>query len=611
MDTVQAKSGQLLIDSERLRRYRLQKQWTQHNLAQTTGFSEDYISQLERAPTTRNKGTRLETLMQLAQHLDVLPVDLLAANSAPQPAIEVLLHPGFSNFDTIRSLDSHGPCGEIVDGVIALRIDPGKLRAARLKNKWVQRDLAHASGYSVDYISQLERGTITRNKGTKLETILRLAQALEVAPIDLLSEKLSEALRIDMTRRELQGNSTSLGIVGFLCGKMPSTTLHTALVSPVFLESRTEAVETVAELRNKAYYLSSQALWLQAEEVGLQACSRCTEGSEEWAEIMLSHCVQSRQQAGDILQADAHIEHVLQKYVNEADRPNHRILGLIHLQRGWIASEQSGKFEQGYRYFTSALQKAIQIEDAETERTAHHFRVRTLSELAMQEGGAWLGARPIRNIRQQLLRLLHQSLETDWPLSCNNNPEHLHSLNRRYIVYALIQPDKALKEVPRLLSIGRSLGNEHIVDLTLARWHLSNEEWDTAGNLAHQAFQGYCRAAFPQGIALAAAIHAEALFQNRLRTRADCILCMDLWLLVLLLHPYKSHPLWDIAYKGLRKTVEFISILNPSWYRTYYHDIDERVKHKDEVFQAQRYIYIKVNQVLPTQYIDPYRTRQN
>lgn len=419
------------IDPDRLRRLRLRKQWTQRDLAQITGFCEDYISQLERASTTRNKGTKLETLMKFAQQLGVLPSDLLAESALRRQEVDIRLHAICSNVDMIKLLHSTPSTGAVMEKLGILRIDPDKLREARLRKQWTQREVARASGYSEDYISQLERAAITRNKGTRLGTILRLAQVLEIIPVDLLIEHLSEALRADMTRSELSGNTTNCGIVGLLCGKVPSKFRHTALASPIFLELLPEPVEMVTELRHKAYHLSSQALWLQAEEIGLQARSQCREGSEEWAEITLSHCAQVRQQAGDILQAQAHIEHVIQKYTSATAKPDNRILGLIDLQRGWIASEQSGEFEQGYHYFTSAFQKALQVGDAETERTARHFRLRILSELAMRAGGAWLGARPIRSIPQQLLRLLHQSVEIDWPLSCNNNPEHLHFVKIR------------------------------------------------------------------------------------------------------------------------------------------------------------------------------------
>lgn len=604
MGTLQSNRVSLHIDSDRLRRCRLQKQWTQHDLAQATGFCDDYISQLERAPTTRNKGTKLETLVKLAQHLNVCPADLLAEDVFRQLEADVLLHEIYSNVDTVRLFRSISSTGDVTEKAVVFRIDPEKLREARLRKSWTQRDLARASRFSEDYISQLERAATTHNKGTRFETLLRLAQALEIAPVDLLTENLSEALQVDMTRRELLDHATSLGIVGLLYGKTPSAPRHSAFpFSLSSIELPAEPVETVAELRRKATFLAVRGLWLQAEEIGLQARSRCKEGSEEWVDITINHCAQMRQQAGDILQAEAHVKHVIQHAV-AVDRADTRILALIHTQRGWFACEQFGNYEQGYRYFTSALQKALKVGDAQTASTAYHFRFRILSELVMREGGAWLEARPVRSVNQQLLRMLHQSLNTDWPLSCDDNSEDLHAMNRRFIAYALIQPGKALKEIPKLISISKSIGAEHVVDLTIARWHLSNEEWDMASSLAHQAFHGYCRAAFPQGIALAAAVRAEALFQNRLRTKEDCNLCLDLWLLALLLHPYESHPLWDIARKGLRKAIECICKLNPNWYRAYYHEINERVERKDGAFQALQYIYINTSWVMPTQYLD-------
>ncbi len=65
-------------------------------------------------------------------------------------------------------------------------LDPDKLRAARLRKRWTQRQLAEHVGFSEDYINQLERSWATRNKGAKLETILLFAKALEMTPKELL-----------------------------------------------------------------------------------------------------------------------------------------------------------------------------------------------------------------------------------------------------------------------------------------------------------------------------------------------------------------------------------------------------------------------------------------
>ncbi len=45
-------------------------------------------------------------------------------------------------------------------------------------------------------------------------------------------------------------------------------------------------------------------------------------------------------------------------------------------------------------------------------------------------------------------------------------------------------------------------------------------------------------------------------------------------------------------------------MLNPSWLRLYYHEINERVERRDGSFQALQYIYINTNNILPTQYFD-------
>ncbi len=62
------------------------------------------------------------------------------------------------------------------------RIVAENLRAMRAKQRLSQEDVAKRSGYSVSYISMLERAERT----PPLDTLEALAKALRTSPLDLL-----------------------------------------------------------------------------------------------------------------------------------------------------------------------------------------------------------------------------------------------------------------------------------------------------------------------------------------------------------------------------------------------------------------------------------------
>ncbi len=229
MDQRLSSSRTVRINPDQLRAYRHRKKWTQRDLARASGFTEDYISQLERMPATRNKGTKLETIIRLAQALDVFPTDLLIQNSADESPSD------FIRLDFPWKVIDSGPQSspllskQSVNTTFDIRIDPDRLREIRLRKQWTQRDLASASGFSEDYISQLERAPTTRNKGTRLETILKFAQALEVMPLDLLSYELIESLHASLIRRQLLESAVGLEIVELLRGQVTLTAWHEGL----------------------------------------------------------------------------------------------------------------------------------------------------------------------------------------------------------------------------------------------------------------------------------------------------------------------------------------------------------------------------------------------
>src|SRR5947208_2827519 len=122
MGTLQDKRVSIHINPGQLRRLRLQKHWTQRDLARATGFCEDYISQLERASTTRNKGTKLETLMKLAHHLDVLPADLLAQDAFRQQEADIPSPVIGFNIDTGGALHSISSTAQEMEQPVVVRM---------------------------------------------------------------------------------------------------------------------------------------------------------------------------------------------------------------------------------------------------------------------------------------------------------------------------------------------------------------------------------------------------------------------------------------------------------------------------------------------------------
>ncbi len=58
------------------------------------------------------------------------------------------------------------------------------MRRARLARGWTQEELAHQTGLASVQISRIERGV----REVRLTTLLRLLQALELSPDELLTD---------------------------------------------------------------------------------------------------------------------------------------------------------------------------------------------------------------------------------------------------------------------------------------------------------------------------------------------------------------------------------------------------------------------------------------
>src|SRR5439155_22105127 len=78
----QAHEPLICLAAGRLQYFREQQGKTQRELAEATGLTEDYISQIERG---RNLVTKIETIAKLALALHLLPEELIFQDPAELP----------------------------------------------------------------------------------------------------------------------------------------------------------------------------------------------------------------------------------------------------------------------------------------------------------------------------------------------------------------------------------------------------------------------------------------------------------------------------------------------------------------------------------------------
>lgn len=593
-----SKQSTFRLDPDRLQEIRLRKSWTQKELAQASGFSEDYISQLERAATTHNRGTKLETIAKLASSLHV-PIEALLrttdsvelrqqfalADNETLTTTQPISYEALSTYLLlIHSSQQASPEVESEDihrqEFLPVLINPEQLREHRLRKQWTQKKLASASGFSEDYISQLERAATTRNKGTKIETIAKLASALDVAIEELL---IFDGQDDHQIKQYLQNLPPYLS--------WQSVPLSHFSSDPVPLLTKL--------LESAASFIQERGLWLEAERKALEVRALFPETRYEWADITLRHAAYLRQQAGDITGAYAHMETVQERYISRIEKPHPQIIAHLHCRRGWIDDEQYGKFAEAYKAFSLAIPQAVEVGDRDIEGTARHFRFRALVEMATAEGGTWLGVRPNRSLSSQRLKMLAQSFSEDWTIAQQYTPESPHHSYYRFMMYALLRPQEAQKEISHMMSISQQKGMERFLKLHLARWQLSNQEWEVANAFAQEAAFGFRQASFPYGVAFASALQAKALFQGGLQTKRDLFFCADLWVLVLLLHPYDTHPLFQIARSGLHQVLSEITTRSALWFQAYTQDLSIRIAKKEGVFEALRSILVPRVMMVP------------
>ncbi len=366
-------------------------------------------------------------------------------------------------------------------------------------------------------------------------------------------------------------------------GGQRNSSLGTAAGAPARVAAGPEAENPLAA----AELANAQGHWREAEAYALAARARHPIGSQQWALITLTLCSQMCQQAGDIEGALHHIADV-EAQCRDPEQgciPDPLIRSWTCNQRGWIIDEQFGELTRARGLFeqaAKALPTDLISEDPLGQRiaaTTHHFILRTLSEEAMTQAGAWLPAHG-RHLSPSLRQALERSLGQDWS---HEDPSNPHAYHRRFIVDALLEDRYCLTTLLKHEGLFRQLDCLHLLDISRARLEVSNGEWDLAIDSARAAAQGYAlRSHFPQGVALAAALEAYALQQRGLTRPQDWHNCLDCWMLTVLLHPYETHPLWRVAATNLYRL--YSQEHKAHWMQTYISDLPGRVESRDGAF---------------------------
>lgn len=497
-----------------------------------------------------------------------------------------------------------------------------------------QHELAERAGISLSMVSKIEQGTRTPS----LVMMRSLAAALGIP----LGEHPGQAIRRERKARHLNQGAlaTRAGISPIFLRKIeagdrnPSRATLTMLAGALELElqqlllgidlperssdaqlrgvdiqvidvggEEDHATEderrTPEELMAESYSLNRQGQWLAAATKALQASELGPYGSEEWAEPKL-HAAMMFQQASrdqDALEQIGAVEASL----NEVDHPSPHVQAGILNHRGWVVDELHGDFSQALALFDYSIPYAQEAAESDLLRNGLHFRLRALSEQTMTEGDAWLEAYPQRRVRPDVLDRLEVSLNDDWPETLEPGQPNFHDHLRRFIVEACLRRSDALDRLRAHAHLFRDGGAPYLVDLAEARVAASEKHWKEAVMKARSGLEGYRRIRFPQGMALAAAVEANARFKGGsvLTTAEKAFECLDLWILAMTLHWFPSHALTQAAFAGYIDTLKKLRFQQP-WADTYLSpDLEHRVRGREGVFQMLNDAYHDLPDIVP------------
>lgn len=345
------------------------------------------------------------------------------------------------------------------------------------------------------------------------------------------------------------------------------------------------------DLLREASRLQSGGQHRKAEQAALEARSASPYGSEEWADITLRYLAEYRRQVGDFFGSDAYISAVEHLYRERDTQPSPCIQALLSNRRGRLLIQQQGRFQDAGKLFENALSQATEAHDLPLQLEASHFIVRALTEQALAMTGTWLRAKPTsRALPPLLAQKLVESVNRDAALTRRYDPSNVHHYNRVFIASALLKQRNALSELVRKqgLFVERDMG--HLVDLAQARCDLSDGEWDSAIGHALDARFGFYDKHSASNMAYAISIEAGARRREGLRTERDVFDVMDLWVFVMLVHPYPSHPLFQIAQNNFMGLWQQYINEHPYWIHNYRTNLSYRVQEREGVFRAANYL---------------------
>lgn len=480
--------------------------------------------------------------------------------------------------------------------------DGPRLLGGILERHGISRtELARRAGFSshttvTRYIGNARRGVPPRGRGLEGETALRIADALAGLGVEALECR---------AFLEATGHQNLVPYITIAADSIEPASID-ILGAPT--QASVPSQLSIDQLLADSIRLSHHGERRGALVLARQA-QRLSEGDvERWADITLRYCANYQQQIGEVGLALTEILSVKKGYFELVHAPHPGLRALFYTQLGWIEDQQHGAFQSALRLFTTALPLAQEAGDAALTSQIQHFLVRVHAEVAQAATGTWLGAWPTsgRRFAPELRHKVEHAVAHDLPAAQRLDPDNIHHRNRRFIAQALVAPRDALATLRQDEELYWH-GSEHLLALNEARRDVSEAEgdweaWGAAVSEAQDAFVGYCKQRLPQGIAQAAAIWSYAQRRRGLK-EDEWQDYLDRWMLVLFLHPFKLHTLFQIAQTELVQRFSSSDPGDEQRYRRYLAGLDERVWSRNGVFAALDHVDVPLPYPWPREYL--------
>jgi hypothetical protein len=321
----------------------------------------------------------------------------------------------------------------------------------------------------------------------------------------------------------------------------------------------------------------------------LDARDSIVRGSRAWADLTLDIALQC-QQANEIEAAETYIKETESEYLDGLFVPDMEMQAKVGNRRGWILEGQIGDFEEAEKQFNVSRALSSQAGNDDLGMANLDFLVKVRAKQGMALGRAYMGAYPLKpqNIPQTTRRAIEESLTEDLPGILSRDPNNPAHYRHEFMARSLLSRSEMISaqiRMQKLEGMFREIGGEHLRLLCLARAHVSNGAFDIARGEAQSAFLRYSLQHYAHGMAHSGAVWAYALQQLRSSGEHDWRENYDLWILVLLLHPYPMHPLSQEAQMNLRELDKSLRKKNPKWVEGYLRGLDDRITARAGLFE--------------------------